>query len=186
MDSSSEEEDVGMSRKTKSGKRNEVPVQSPTKQARHSLFDPYVTDVADGEAPEMDENNNDQARFDQRQPSPSPDTPRSAAARTPDAKESDRAKDGAPWQYEDDQQCARDKKWIRSALEAVRGLQSTKAPDLENVQQRVGQDVKVVGEEINFNNDDEVVPERPAEHMLRRLTREELAPLPQTASLHSI
>ena len=174
-DSSSDSEEE-MNRKTKANKAPEAMVQSPPKQARQQgLFDPNITDVGDDEAPLSDSNNNE--GFSKRQQSPTSDTPRSSEGGTPAGEHQKPDEDGSPPIDEDEQQREHDRQRIRSALEAVGGLQSSKAPDLDNIQQRVGQQVEVIGEEIDFD-EDEVIPQRPAEHTLRRLTREELAPPP--------
>ena len=65
-------------------------------------------------------------------------------------------------------------------MEQAGGLVSQKAPDLEKMKPRIGQDLEVVNEALDIG-EQVIAPERPAEKDLPRLTSKDLLPPSSTA-----
>ena len=69
---------------------------------------------------------------------------------------------------------------VRQAVEQAGGLISQKAPDLEKMKPRIGQDLEVLNETLDIG-DQIIAPIRPAEKDLPRLTSKDLLPPSSTA-----
>jgi len=122
-----------------------------------------------------DENNN--ASMNDRQPTPINATPASSTTDSPMA-----GSTKSPDDNNDEtagSQLLSDLEKVGQAVAAAGGLRSSRAPDLNNIQQRDGQVINVIAQEFDFSaEDDEYVRERPEEDTLRRVTDDELLPPP--------
>ena len=71
---------------------------------------------------------------------------------------------------------------VRNAVERVGGLVSQKAPDLDKMKPRIGQELEVINEALDIG-EEIFIPERPAEQSLPKLSSRNLLPPSSTAPI---
>ena len=168
--------------------------ESPEKQARRTQ-DPNAT-LPDDEDTTLEDSMesmhdatgspNDQVGMQTRQASVDRATPGSSAfSATPGTSQSARTGTPAPGpggqQGDSDGEEATDIIRVNEALHICGGAQSQKAPDLNNIAPRLGQDIQVIDDELDLESADyDCLPVRPDEASLKRLTHKELLPPPSS------
>ena len=71
---------------------------------------------------------------------------------------------------------------VRNAVEQAGGLVAQKAPDLEKMKPRMGQDLEILNETLDIG-DQIIAPERPAEQSLHKLTPKDVLPPSSTSPI---